>query len=78
MRIDNFNFSLPAQRVCFFTEPRDPEVNYQTINELTERGVTVFIKLHPLEAENDYKHRFSNVEENKRFWRSYALFSVYC
>ncbi|WP_156509973.1 hypothetical protein [Marinobacter sp. LQ44] len=56
-------FSEPIERVCFFTEPRDPEVNYQTIKELTERGVTVFVKLHPLEAASDYKHRFPNVEQ---------------
>lgn len=55
-------FSKAIERVCFFTEPRDPEVNYQTIRELTERGVKVFVKLHPLEDSSDYENRFPNVE----------------
>jgi hypothetical protein len=50
------------ERVCFFTEPRDPEVNYQTIKELNERGVTFFVKLHPLETARDYTERFPNVK----------------
>ncbi|MDA8946774.1 hypothetical protein N9H49_04770 [Luminiphilus sp.] len=56
-------FLKQIERACFFTEPRDPEVNYQTIEELIQRGVNFVIKLHPLETASDYKHRFPNVDQ---------------
>lgn len=46
-----------------FTEPRDPEVNHQIINELTGKGVNVYLKLHPLENAVEYRNRFPNVEQ---------------
>ncbi|WP_299178363.1 hypothetical protein [uncultured Neptuniibacter sp.] len=49
--------------ICFFTEPRDPEINYLIMNELAARGVRFFIKLHPLENTNDYKSRFPDIEQ---------------
>lgn len=51
-----------AERICFFTEPRDPEVNYLIISELIRRGTKVFLKLHPLESADDYKKRFPDIE----------------
>ncbi|QSP94473.1 hypothetical protein LPB19_15030 [Marinobacter salinisoli] len=56
-------FAKLVERVCFFTEPRNPEVNYRIIEELTGRNVSVSIKLHPLETASNYKNRFPNVEQ---------------
>lgn len=52
-----------VDRICFFTEPRDPEVNYQIISELVGRGIQFYIKLHPLESSVEYKNRFPFIEQ---------------
>lgn len=55
------------ERTCFFTEPRDPEVNYQIIEEIVRRGCHISIKLHPLENAVDYRRRFPNVDQIEDF-----------
>lgn len=52
-----------VERICFFTEPREPEVNYLIIDELSERGVKFFLKLHPLESASYYSNRFPEVKQ---------------
>ncbi len=61
--VSEINIAKPIDRICFFTEPRDPEVNHQIINELTGKGVNVYLKLHPLENAVEYRNRFPNVEQ---------------
>jgi len=54
-------------RVCFFTEPRDPEVNYKIIEKLRERSVIFAIKLHPLESSENYRKKFPEIEQIEDF-----------
>lgn len=50
------------ERICFFTEPRDPKINFEIINELNLIGVKFSVKLHPLEDEASYRDRFSDID----------------
>ncbi len=55
------NNSSGSLTCCFFTEPRDPGVNYEIIAGLLADGVKFAVKLHPLEDERDYLSRFSGL-----------------
>jgi hypothetical protein len=48
-------------RTCFFTEPRDQEVNFEIINVLNDLGVEFSLKLHPLESLDTYQLKFPNI-----------------
>jgi hypothetical protein len=56
-----------VDRLCFFTEPRDPEVNHEIVKSLMEKGVNFSLKLHPLESSEDYRKRFPEVEQIEDF-----------
>jgi len=56
-----------VDRVCFFTEPRDPEVNHEIIKRLMGKGVKVFLKLHPLESSEEYRKLFPEIEQIEDF-----------
>jgi len=64
------------ERLCFFTEPRDPEINYKIITELTERNVKLSLKLHPLEKSEDYRKLFPDIEQIDEF--TDAICSTVC
>jgi hypothetical protein len=49
-------------RVCFFTEPRDQQVNFEIIDRLVEMNIKLSIKLHPLESQKKYQDRYPSVE----------------
>ncbi|GAA0841415.1 hypothetical protein GCM10009113_07860 [Marinobacter szutsaonensis] len=49
-------------RVCFFTEPRDREVNLEIMDYLIRADVTFSLKLHPLEDSQFYRDRYPDVE----------------
>lgn len=52
-----------VNRLCFFTEPRDPEVNHEIVKRLMEKGVKFSLKLHPLESSEDYRKLFPEIEQ---------------
>lgn len=51
-----------SDRVCFFTEPRDQDVNFEIIDQLVNAGVELSIKLHPLESQKIYEDRYPGVD----------------
>jgi hypothetical protein len=48
-------------RICFFTEPRDPEVNLKIMQGMRDCGVEFCMKLHPLESSTFYKEKFPGI-----------------
>ena len=51
-----------SDRVCFFTEPRDQNINFEIIDQLIDAGVKLSIKLHPLENQKIYQDRYPGVD----------------
>ena len=49
--------------MCYFSEPRDQEVNFEIIERIVESGVGLHLrlKLHPLEDASVYKTRFPSL-----------------
>ncbi len=50
-------------RCCFFTEPRDPQVNYAIIEYFRMADLEISIKLHPLENAAIYSQKFPDVNQ---------------
>ncbi|WP_336146489.1 hypothetical protein [Marinobacter salarius] len=65
-----------VERVCFFTEPRDPEINYEIVKELMGKNIRFSLKLHPLESSGDYRKRFPEIEQVNDF--NDAICSTVC
>lgn len=59
----NTEVNSKVNRICFFTEPRDSEVNDEIIAELIRRGVKFSLKLHPLESSSEYRKKFPEIEQ---------------
>jgi hypothetical protein len=56
-----------SDRLCFFTEPRDTEVNYEIIKNLTRECIKFSLKLHPLESSEQYRELFPEIEQIEDF-----------
>jgi len=50
----SFIESEPINKVVFFTESRDIEVNRKIIDELTDMGLEFYVRLHPKDSESNY------------------------